>query len=270
MSDLPKPNQCPACNSTAIDNYCSNCGQKIYNKRFTVKGIFAVVGNALNLERGFLYTMVWMFRNPGKVIDDYLNGKTKPYINPLNFILIIGGAFAFLVLSLGIFDTSIETSNQLLENNQRAVSAEALEFQKRWIEFIRKYINLIPLILIPFASIFSKWYYRKKKLYYGEHLILNSFVFGQYIVISIILALTTIIIPGLLAIFPLVSACLTAVYFTYAYYRYFRGSVINAFFGAIVMYLGGFILLMILVMIVIIIWIIIMASLGINPFEAAG
>lgn len=134
----------------------------------------------------------------------------------------------------------------------------------------KKYINLIPLLLIPFASLFSKWYYRKKQLYYGEHLIINTFVFAQIFVISNGLLLAVIAVPRLLTVFPIISAGLISLYFIYAYYRYFRRSVINAIFGAGVMYLGGFILLMMLSMIFIIIWVVIMTSLGVNPFEATG
>lgn len=270
MSDLPKTIQCPACNSSAIDNYCSNCGQKIYQQRFTLKGFFAVVGSALNIERGFLYTIVWLFRNPGKVIDDYLKGRTKPYLNPLNYILIIVGVYAFLVISFNIYDSSVETTNHLLGNDQRNVSPEAMEFQKRFMDLSRKYINLVPLMIIPFASIFSRWYYHKKQLYYGEHLIINTFVFAQSYTILIILSLGILALPRLLALFPVVSAGLTCVYFTYAYYLYFRRSVFNAFLGAIVMYLGGFILLMLLIIIAIIIGVTIMVSLGLNPFEATA
>ncbi|WP_163322176.1 DUF3667 domain-containing protein [Draconibacterium mangrovi] len=254
MPDLPKPNQCPACQSSAIDNYCSNCGQKIYNKRFTLKGFLSVVGVALNLERGFFFTLIWMFRNPGKVIDDYLNGRTKPYLNPLNYLLIIFGIYAFMILSFNIYDSSIETTSHFLGTDQRSTSPETLEFQKRYMELARKYINLIPLIMIPLASLFSKWYYRRKQLYYGEHLIINTFIFAQIFAVSIILSVIMIAAPRLLAIYPLLSAGLSASYFTYSYYRYFGKSVFNAFLGAMVMYLGGFILLLLIFTIVLAIW----------------
>jgi len=232
--------------------------------------IFAVVGNALNLERGILHTMVWLFRKPGKVLSDYLAGKTKSYLNPLNYMLIIAGVYAFLALSFNIFDNTIESTNQLLGNDQKDIPAEALAFQQSWLATVKKYMNLIPLLIVPFASIFSRWYYRKKKLYYGEHLILNTYVFAQSILITTLLLPVVILASELISVFPLITTFFTAAYFTYAYHSYFGKSVVNAFFGAVVMYLGGFVVLMTLMMIVVIIWLIIMATMGINPFATAG
>ncbi|WP_321346991.1 DUF3667 domain-containing protein [uncultured Draconibacterium sp.] len=266
MSDLPKPNQCPVCNSTAIENYCSNCGQKIYSKRFTLKSFFGVIGNALNLERGIFYTMVWLFRNPGKVIDDYLNGRTKPYLNPLNYILIIAGIYAFLALSLNIFETGAQATYDILGVDEQTYSPQATEVQAQWTEMIKRYMNFVPIIMLPFASLASKWYFRKKKLYYGEHLILITYVLAQSILISVVLALFVAIIPGMLQTFPVINTCLTIVYFTYAFYSYFKRSVFHALIGFAVVYGLGFILMMTIAMIVVILVTIAILVLGGSPF----
>ncbi|MDX8338491.1 DUF3667 domain-containing protein [Draconibacterium sp. IB214405] len=247
MSDLPKPNQCPNCSSTAIDHYCSNCGQKIYQKRFTLKGFLAVVGNALNMERGFIYTLVWLFRNPGKVIDDYLQGKTKPYINPLNYILVICGVYAFLMLSLNIYDTGVETTSHFIGTDQHTSSPEVMEYQEKFMQIIKSYMNLLPILMLPFASLISKWCFRRKRLYYGEHLILNAYIFAQNILISVILAPFIFIIPALLPAFTLVSLSITLLYFTYAFHSFFKRSVFNAFAGTIAVYVGGLIFLVLFV-----------------------
>nr|WP_321354774.1 DUF3667 domain-containing protein [uncultured Draconibacterium sp.] len=270
MSDLPKPIQCPTCSSTAIDNYCSNCGQKIYHKRFTLKGFFSVVGNALNLERGFLHTMVWMFRNPGKVIDDYLYGRTKPYLNPLNYIIIISGVYAFIVLSLNILDSGVETINHLSGIDQLNSSPEATQLQEQWMETVKKYTNFIPLLMLPFSSLASKWYFRRKRLYYGEHLILNTYVLAHSILITIILAPLVLVIPGLLPIFTLVNLCFTFSYLTYAFRSYFKRSVFNAFAGTVFVYLVGVVLLMLIGFLIATILIFTMIALGGTPFGLAG
>lgn len=259
--------QCPNCQSHTIDKYCSNCGQKIYRKRFTLRSFFEVIGNALNIERGFVHTLFWMFKNPGKVINDYLNGKTKAYFNPLNYVLIIAGIYAFLAISLNIIDTSYETTNSMLHADSAIPSPETQELQQRWFDFVKRYANLIPLLMIPFASLFSKWFYNKRKLYFGEHLIINSYIFAQNLLISILFTPAVVLFPVLLKVFPVISICLTLMYFAYAFYRTFKQSVIKAFLGAISIYFGGFLLFMLLIMILVLIAAIAFKILGISPFD---
>lgn len=250
MPDQLVKEHCPNCGSTNIDNYCSSCGQKIFANRFTFKAFFEVIGNALNFERGFIHTAIGLFQNPGTVINNYLKGKTKSYINPLNYILIITGIYAFLVLSLKIFDSSIEASNSIVQGNNSELTPDMLAYQQNIIEVIKKYLNFVPLLLIPLASLFSKWYYRKRKLYYGEHLILNTFIFAQNLIITIFISPLVLIIPQLLHIFPLLSIITTFIYFTYALRSIFRQSIVKAFGGTIVIY-GGSSLFLILIMIIV-------------------
>lgn len=250
MLDREKPIECPNCSSVNIDNYCSNCGQKIYTKRFTLKQFFEIAGNALNLERGFLHTALGLFRNPGIVINDYLKGKTKSYFNPFNYILIIGGIYAFLFLSLGIFDNSMELSNSLSKGQNPAISKEALAFQQQLAETMKKYVNLLPLLLIPFASLFSKRFYRKQKLYYGEHLIINTFIFGQAVIISILLSLIILIFPGFLQMFFLFSGVASLCYFTYAFYCTFKQPILITTIKTIGILVLGYLLFLLVFLVV--------------------
>ncbi len=244
MTDQNEIKICPNCDSPNINNFCSNCGQKIYIKRFNLRGFFGVVGSALNIEKGFLHTMIWMFRNPGTVVNDYLKGKTRTYYNPLNYILIIAGVYAFLILSLDILDRSIEATNEIMGYNEMQASPEALELQKRWIGFVKSYVNFIPILMIPFASLFSKWYYRKQKLYYGEHLILITFIFAQSILISIIVSPLALVFSRIPDIFPLINISYTLIFFSYALFKIFKKSVFKSILGSIVIYFGSFILFM--------------------------
>lgn len=257
-------NNCPNCGSNSIDKYCSNCGQRIYRKRFTTKGFFGVVGSAINFERGFLHTAIWMFRNPGTVVSDYLNGKTKIYINPLNYILIIAGAYAFLVLSLNILDSTVASTNSLLQTDQMQTSPEALELQSRWIEFIKKYVNFMPILMIPFASLFSKWYYRKQKLFYGEHLIINTFIFAQNTLITVLFSPVIIAFPSILNIYPVISISFTIIYFTFAFKSIFKNSVLGSVFGTLFVFIGGMIFFLLFMMLIIFVVIISSKLLGVS------
>ena len=41
-----------------------------------------------DLGRGFWHTIIMLFRNPGKVIRDYIGGSTVRYAHPLRYLLL--------------------------------------------------------------------------------------------------------------------------------------------------------------------------------------
>ncbi|MBU8893794.1 MAG: DUF3667 domain-containing protein [Bacteroidales bacterium] len=265
-----KEKVCKNCNSTQIDNYCSNCGQKIYTKRFTLKIFFFVFLDAFNIERGFIYTLKMLTFKPGVIINEYIKGKTKSYFNPLKYVILIAGIYAILVVSTNIFDTSIESSNKILSKNSEVInqaqnSEETIEFQKKFIEFFKQYINIIPILIIPFLSLVTMWFYRSKKLFYGEFLIVNCYLLAQSYVITFILSIPlVIIIPTLTNYVPLGLLMITIVYYSYALYKVFLGSPIVATIKAILIYVIGTLFFYIFFMFLFIIFMIIITLFGLS------
>ena len=251
MSDkLESKKVCKNCNSDHINNYCCDCGQKVYTKRFILKSFFVVLLDALNIEKGFLHTLKMLFIHPGKVINDYITGKTKPYFNPLNYIIISAAIYAFLILWLNIFDNSVEAANEILYGEALQKNDEVLQLKKKWMDFYKQFVNFIPLLMIPFTSLISKWFYRSKKLFYGEHLIINCFLFAQCFIIIIILTPIVVIIPSLITYFSIIALFATIIYLSFALYKTFQGSRFRAIIGAILIYFIGYLLFILFLIIV--------------------
>jgi hypothetical protein len=265
---LEKTTVCKNCNSTQINNYCSECGQKIYAKRFTIKNFFFVFLDAFNIEKGFLFTLKMLFLKPGVIINDYIKGKTKSYLNPFKYLILISGIYAFLLISQNILDTSVKDTNDIIYKNSEVLkqaprSEEAIQFQDRLMEKFKQYINLIPLLLIPFTSLISKWFYRSRNLFYGEHLIVNCYLFAQTFVITIIFSIPLIIfIPSIASYFPLISLATTIIYLSYGFYKTFKGSSVVSTIKAISIYFIGSIFFYLFLVIVAIILLIIFILLG--------
>jgi hypothetical protein len=254
MTDMiNKDETCINCNTVNIDNYCSNCGQKRYRERFTLKKFFFVLLDQFNIKKGIIYTFKELLLHPGRVINDYLSGKTKPYFSPLNYLLIAAGLYAFLVIWLNIFDSSIDATNKILINESMQNNEEVLEMQKRFIDSIKGYMNLIPLLLVPFASLVSKWFYRSKKLYYGEHLIVICFLFAQGFLMTLLLTPLFVLIPKLKVFFGVVLALMSIAYLSVALYRFFKGSKFRAVIGALSIYVGGMLIFYLFLIIITII-----------------
>jgi hypothetical protein len=275
-TDFEKTISCKNCGSTSIDNYCSNCGQKIYTKRFTLKNFLHVFLDAFNIEKGFIHTFILLFTKPGVLINDYINGKTKSYVNPLKYLLIIAGLFAFLMVTTTIIDTSLEKSkdfiygsNEALQQQQDEIqtNTEALQFRAKFTEWFKNYINLIPLFLIPFTSLVTKWLYRSRKLFYGEFLIANCYMFAHTFVISIIFIIPlALIFPSLANYFPLLSFITTIIYLVYAFYKTFSSSPIISLVKAVSVYIIGALLFYLFFIILFVIFLIVISILGITIY----
>ena len=100
---------CKNCGNHFEGVYCNMCGQKVINERITIKHLFEITFDSFNIHRGLIYTIKLMFTNPGKLINDYLNGRTKDFYNPLKYLLLIASISALFMLWLNIFDANVET-----------------------------------------------------------------------------------------------------------------------------------------------------------------
>ncbi len=250
---------CKNCGSEQVAEFCCHCGQKTMTERYTTKSFLIKFLSAFNFEKGFFYTMKMLFVNPGELVNNYLSGKTKVYYNPLNYLLLVTGVGAALVIWLGIFDANIQGTNEVLGINK---NPKDVALQRNTLEFMKQYINIISLFLLPFISLFSKWFFHKRKLFYGEHLILNSFVLGQSSAISILLLPIYLVIPTLIKYYSLFGGVLVFTYYSYVFRSIFKKSIFKSILGSFVTLGGGYLLFMILIIILTIIVIIIMVISG--------
>lgn len=79
---------CKNCGSEFTLNYCNNCGQKKIEK-YNLKVLTSKLYEIVEFETGFLITFYRLFRYPKIFFDELLNGKTRPYTNPILFMITI-------------------------------------------------------------------------------------------------------------------------------------------------------------------------------------
>ncbi len=267
MNSLSISQTCKNCGSEQIENYCCNCGQKIIEKRFSVKFFFIAILDTFNLERGLFYTFKMLLTKPGVVINDYISGKTKSYYNPLKYIILATAIYAFFVLWLKIFDHSVEATNELNEmlyNDSVTENPAVIAFQQKWLELVKQFINFIPLMVIPFSSLVSRRFFKSAKLFYGEHLIINSYAYGHAFFITIVLMPLVLIFPSVARYFEIISAITVISYLAYAYQQTFKCSVFKSLMGSILTYVFGLILFILFLALIITITIFILAKSGVN------
>jgi len=191
--------------------FCDNCGAKIITNRITFKFLVSEIFFAIGIESLYFNTLKKMFLAPQEVLNEYINGVRKRYINPFAY-LAVGAALSLLVFNYFADDfieiqSSVNKENitklqhianrdlssisnisdvelQQLKQQQQTAQLQ-LQFQVQWTKLLLKYLNLITFLFLPVYALISKWTYRKP-YNYGEHIVMNAYLQGTTMYISII------------------------------------------------------------------------------------
>lgn len=196
---------CKNC-ATEIDSstsFCHNCGAKIIKERITIKFIILQLLESFGWDSVFFFTIKKMFFKPNIVISEYINGTRKRYVKPFSY-LIIGVAIYLTFINFFKDDLNIinnvinksyiEAANKDLSELKNISEEELLALKRdkrsaqiglKFGEYTLKYFNFIALLFIPFFAFMSKWTY-KKPYNYGEHIVINTYLYGTSMYISIL------------------------------------------------------------------------------------
>lgn len=94
------PSTCGACGALMQGPFCHQCGQRHAEGRLTVVSLLRQLPTRLfNLDRGFFHTFIDLFRHPGGVPRDFVDGRRSPYTNPLTYFL-VAATVQLIALSL--------------------------------------------------------------------------------------------------------------------------------------------------------------------------
>jgi len=227
---------CKNCKTPLQGRYCFECGQRVITKRMTVRNLISFVFHAItNVEKGLWFTLRGLLKNPGKVIKEYIGGRTQPYYHPLRLAFVMGTFSIFLFLAFNNFENTQEAYQDLLSPN---AAVEAQEFQTKFQERIKPFMNFIPILLIPFYAMISYRFFRKQSFNLAEHMVIHAYNYGIITAVSFpLMILYTRVIPITFA--PLFGWSINAIALMIIFRQLFGGSWQgNAFKGLLTTLLG--------------------------------
>jgi hypothetical protein len=242
---MPEEIICKNCGNHFKGKYCNKCGQRVIGGRYTMKHLVHLVLDSFNLQKGFFFTYKMLFTNPGKLVNDYLDGRSRDFYNPLKYLILIASVNAILMLWFDVFDTNVATTNEFLGDEP-----EGNQLQQTLIRYMKSYLNLVSLFVLPFYSLVSKWVFSKYKLYYAEHLIINGYLFAQYITLQMFIYLLFTAIPALKDYAMPAAFIAFIAYYTYAFRRIFKIGLVGSLWRTIVIYVLGFLFFIIFITLV--------------------
>ena len=175
---------CQNCHNEFEGNFCNHCGQSAQVKRLDVTYLFKELPNSIfQLNRGFLFTAKEMLVRPGHAIRAFIEGRRKPYYQPVAFLLIVSTIYILVNFWLGVntvfedFLLGFESGAQGVEND---VGDSAV---RKWFS---KYQAYAPLFVLPVFSVASFLAFRKSKYNYVEHVVLNVYITAQQFIIFLL------------------------------------------------------------------------------------
>ena len=164
---------CKNCERTVQESFCSHCGQKTSTGRLDFNQLASDVrNNVLQIEKGFIYTIIQLFSRPGKTIRAYIEGRRKPYHSPIMFVIILAAVYGLTAHAVGT-NTILE---DFFDGWYEGVGKEQSYGQVLlWISANYQYGSLM---LIPVLSLASYIAYQHSEYNYFEHFVLNAYITG--------------------------------------------------------------------------------------------
>ena len=149
------------------------------------------------------------------MVREYFAGNRRRHYKPINFFLFIGGLVVLLFLTFHIHGTENSAVYTSLLKDK--------ELGKKLDNFNDRSLTIILLFQFPIVAFFTWLFFRKRKYYFGEHLVANAYFIGEVSLAKILLFPAYLIFNGAATIEILddIYAGLVVVYYVYAFYDWF-------------------------------------------------
>ncbi|MCR9228393.1 MAG: DUF3667 domain-containing protein [Flavobacteriaceae bacterium] len=193
--------------------YCPACGAKVIRNRITLKNLWTdILDRYFNLDNTFVNTFVHLFTKPEIVIEGYLQGLRKKYLNPISYLgiaLTLSGILVFMMaksIDFMQFD-AFETKTQTV-------------LQEKLMGFILDYQALIFIVYIPLMAISGWLCFNKKGYNFAERTTIFMYTLAHFSLFSFIPSvLVLLFIPEHYIYFSFFGTLTMILYATYTIIR---------------------------------------------------
>ena len=144
---------CLNCANLVTDNFCGNCGQKKY-KRIDKKYIWDELQyTVLHTNKGFLYSVKNILKNPGKTAKDFINGNRVNHYKPILLVFVLNGISALIFFK---FLNAKESMDVMMP--KQTIDSNAMG---NMLSFMASYFSFLIILCIPFFALTTKIAFRK-------------------------------------------------------------------------------------------------------------
>lgn len=165
---------------------------------------------AFDIEKGLVYTFYSLLIKPHKAVQSYLFEDRSRLTNPFKFLAISITLSTFILLNTQLLNKSLISEMQqgfehgLMEGKKAKdatakINIPAPDQQKEVMyQLLNDTFSFSYLIFIPILGLISWIPYSKKQLFFGEHMVIHTYVSGLWNFMLVISYPLLIILPELL------------------------------------------------------------------------
>lgn len=202
-------------------NFCNGCGGKVIRNRLTMRNLLEDFAcRYLNYDNKFFKTIKTLFTKPEEVIESYIHGTRKRYVDAIGFFTI---ALTFSGLQLFILNNFFPNAFDIPDYMTMYSNPGSDEAQKATMSVMQKYQSLVMMSYIPIYALMAKIvFFNIKRFNFTELLVVFLYTQGQ---ISIFLSIITVVLIAIgvdLYIVSFTTMPFMLLYFAYALKRLYR------------------------------------------------
>lgn len=204
------------------DDYCKSCGGKVIRNRLTFRNLFShFTETFLNYDNTLLRTFIGLLIKPEYVIDSYINGTRKKYVNVISyFALAITVSGFYLLIVKKYFPEALDFSQMAYPGQE--------EFQKKNMAFVQEYQSIIMMLYVPIYALMARvTFFNIKKYNYTELLVVFMYIQAQISIASAILVISLGILGLDTSIVGMVMLPLMIIYSAFCLKRLYELSILN-------------------------------------------
>ena len=181
--------------------------------RITIGYLWQEVLSTLSWDKGFFFTVKMLLLNPGKAIREYLQGVRSRYSHPVRFLVFTTAVSTYAVIKLDLINKFYDEAGVL------STDEADRHIQQQLVTFIYQYYNIITFLAIPILAAFTYLFFQKKGYNFAEHLVLNTFLAAEGMLLYLIGSIGMYYYP---AIFNTVYQIIWVVYISWGLVSFFQ------------------------------------------------
>jgi len=191
-------------------DYCPNCGAKVIRNRLTFKNLsHDITERYFDLDNTFLRTFKHLLTKPELVIDGYISGIRRKYLNPISYLgiaLTLSGLLYFMMQKIITLEMYMAFFNQELNP----------EFYKKVMPILFDFQALVFILFIPIFA-FAGWLtFNKKGYVFSEYLVVFLYTLAQFTILSFPIGLIVLTLDP--QNYVMISTFMLPVMFIYSVY----------------------------------------------------
>ncbi len=169
---------CKNCNHSLTENahFCLSCGEKTTFKRLTVTSILSTFFSLLiDIDNKIYKTYIDLFKTPEIVIDAYIKGFRKQYVNVISYV-----GLTLTLIGLQFFILKRYFPELLVIENMPSSNLKGLDIMNDIISKVFDYYGALTVISIPIYAMVSRLLFSDSEKYnFAEHIIINAYTLAQ-------------------------------------------------------------------------------------------